>query len=252
MIPEIPLFLVLGALAGGFVNGLAGFGTALMALGFWLQIMEPPRAVALVLVVSCVTGVQGLWLVRQTIRTEWQALMRFLLPALPGIPLGIYCLHLVNPAVLEFLVAGLMILYGVFFLVRRTLPTLSRKTPLVDRVIGLLGGFLGGLAGLSGALPAMWLAMRPWPKDKTRAVLQPFSVATLLISAFLLATRGVYDFELLGWLVVASVSALLAAQFGMMVYKYVTSDQFRWLLIILLLISGIALLLTEIARLQAG
>ena len=28
--------LLFGALAGGFVSGLAGFGTALMALGIWL------------------------------------------------------------------------------------------------------------------------------------------------------------------------------------------------------------------------
>jgi hypothetical protein len=30
------VLLILGALAGGFVSGLAGFGTALMALGIWL------------------------------------------------------------------------------------------------------------------------------------------------------------------------------------------------------------------------
>jgi hypothetical protein len=29
------VLLLLGALAGGFVSGLAGFGTALMVLGIW-------------------------------------------------------------------------------------------------------------------------------------------------------------------------------------------------------------------------
>ena len=33
--------LLAGALAGGFVSGLAGFGTALMALGIWLYIVPP-------------------------------------------------------------------------------------------------------------------------------------------------------------------------------------------------------------------
>ena len=33
--------LLLGALAGGFVSGLAGFGTALMALGIWLYVLPP-------------------------------------------------------------------------------------------------------------------------------------------------------------------------------------------------------------------
>ncbi len=42
MSPEILFFLVAGAAAGGFLNGLAGFGTAVFALGFFLPIM--PRS----------------------------------------------------------------------------------------------------------------------------------------------------------------------------------------------------------------
>ena len=44
--------LLAGALAGGFVSGLAGFGTALMALGIWLYILPPAIAVPLVLICS--------------------------------------------------------------------------------------------------------------------------------------------------------------------------------------------------------
>ena len=39
--------LLVGALAGGFVTGLAGFGTALMALGIWLYVLPPSTAVTL-------------------------------------------------------------------------------------------------------------------------------------------------------------------------------------------------------------
>ena len=46
--------LFLGALAGGFVSGLAGFGTALMALGIWLYVLPPSLAVPLVLVCSVI------------------------------------------------------------------------------------------------------------------------------------------------------------------------------------------------------
>ena len=46
--------LLVGALAGGFVTGLAGFGTALMALGIWLYVLPPSTAVPLALVCSIV------------------------------------------------------------------------------------------------------------------------------------------------------------------------------------------------------
>ena len=40
--------LLTGALAGGFVSGLAGFGTGLVALGIWLYAFPPAIAVPLV------------------------------------------------------------------------------------------------------------------------------------------------------------------------------------------------------------
>lgn len=62
------LLLILGATAGGFINGLAGFGTALMSLGIWLEVMPPQQAVAVVALMSVVSGVQSLWLIRREVR----------------------------------------------------------------------------------------------------------------------------------------------------------------------------------------
>lgn len=53
------LYLLLGAAAGGFINGLAGFGTALFALGFFLNIMSPIQAVAIVFLLSVTRGLVG-------------------------------------------------------------------------------------------------------------------------------------------------------------------------------------------------
>ncbi|MCL4779006.1 MAG: hypothetical protein KJ049_02360 [Gammaproteobacteria bacterium] len=61
---ELVLSLLAGAAAGGFVNGLAGFGTALLSLGIWLQVMPPWQAVSIVAAMSVVSGVQSLWFIR--------------------------------------------------------------------------------------------------------------------------------------------------------------------------------------------
>lgn len=45
--------LVLGAVAGGFINGCAGFGTALMSQGIWFVC----KAVAIVALIAVVNGV---------------------------------------------------------------------------------------------------------------------------------------------------------------------------------------------------
>ena len=55
---ELLLYLAAGAALGGYVNGLAGFGTGLMSLGIWLQVMSVEEAVPVVAAMSVVSGVQ--------------------------------------------------------------------------------------------------------------------------------------------------------------------------------------------------
>ena len=237
---------VIGAAAGGFINGLAGFGTALFALGLWLQFMEPTQAVAIVVVLSVATGLQGLWIVRRAISEQRARLARFLLPALLGIPMGVAALPYLAPSPVRLVIGAFLILYGGFFTLRRNLPRFTRSTPVADGAVGFLGGFLGGAVSLSGALPTMWCAMRPWPKAETRAVLQPFNVVVLALTALLLAARGAYDAETLWLLALALPVALVAAQIGLWVFGRVSDDSFRRMIIALTLLSGAVILLREL------
>lgn len=238
--------LILGAASGGLINGLAGFGTALFALGFWLQIMPPVQAVAMVVVMSVASGLQGVWLVRHSIADQPRRLARFLLPALPGIPLGVAALSFVPVGVLKITIAGFMLLFGGFFSFRKALPKFERPTPIADCVVGVLGGLLGGAASLSGALPTMWCAMRPWPKAETRAVLQPFNVAVLGLTMIAFAIKGAYTWDVLKLIAIALPPTLICAQIGITIFKRLNDDQFRRLIIALMFVSGLILMLREL------
>ena len=237
---EVVVFIAIGAAFAGFVNGLAGFGTALFAFGWWLQVMDPVEAVALALAISVLTGIQGVWIVRHAI--EPRRLARFLLPAFIGIPIGLSLLDRLSPEPLKLLVALFLLTYGLFFSLRRNLPAITRPMPILDGVVGFLGGFLGALASLSGAIPTIWLSLRPWPKAKTRALLQPFNITVLTLSTILLALKGAYDSNLLFALAIATPIALASAQLGIMVFRRINDADFRRLLIFLMLVSGAVLL----------
>src|SRR5258708_10522301 len=80
------VLLIVGALAGGFVTGLAGFGTAMMALGIWLYVLPPSTAVPLALVCSIVAQTA-------TLPSFWRSfdfklVWPFLIGGLAGVPLG--------------------------------------------------------------------------------------------------------------------------------------------------------------------
>ncbi|WP_297769183.1 sulfite exporter TauE/SafE family protein [uncultured Roseovarius sp.] len=243
---EVSLYVAAGAMAGGLINGLAGFGTALFALGFFLTVMPPVQAVAMVVVLSVATGLQGLWIVRHAIGANKQRLMRFLVPGIMGIPLGVMVLSVLDARSLKLGVAGFLILYGGYFSLRTHLPRFERPTPVWDMIVGFSGGVLGGAASLSGALPMMWCALRPWPKAETRAVLQPFNVMVLTLTAAALAMKGAYTPQTLTYLALALPSAMVSAQIGIAIFKRLPDAAFRRLLIAMTFISGAVLLAREL------
>ncbi|MCH9807996.1 MAG: sulfite exporter TauE/SafE family protein [Alphaproteobacteria bacterium] len=241
---EFYFYLVAGAIAGGLVTGLAGFGTALFALGFWLQVMPPVQAVAVVLLIAVVGCIQGLWVVKKSVNRP--RLVRFCGPAILGVPVGLAVLQALDASILKLVIAGFLLLYGGYFLLRKELPRFERRTPITDATIGFLGGVLGGAAGLAGVLPTMWVALHPWPKEEQRALLQPFNALIMSIAAVLLALNGAYTRETLYFAMLAMPVAILSTQAGIFLYRKLGDDQFRMLLIGLLLVSGGALLAQEL------
>ena len=240
MTNDVLMFLLAGAIAGGFVNGLAGTGTALLTLGFWLQAIPPLEAVAMVLVISIISGIQGMVLVWKTI--EWRRVLRFLLPAFIAMPIGLYLLDGIEVRTLKLIVAVLLVTYGGFFTFRKNLPLISKPTYILDALVGFSGGILGALGGLSGAIPTMWCALRTWTKTEQRSLLQPFNMVVLNVAAVLLFFKGAYTTSVLSNLVFVVPTALIGSLIGIAVFKRLNDNQFRRLLIALMLVSGLILL----------
>jgi len=150
--------LFLGALAGGFVSGLAGFGTALMALGIWLYVLPPSLAVPLVLICSVVGQTS-------TLPSMWRSfdftlVWPFLIGGLAGVPLGTMLIAHADPRIFKLSIGVLLVVFSVALLLNRSPMAFRFGGRLADGAIGFAGGILGGLAGLSGPLPTLWASVR--------------------------------------------------------------------------------------------
>ncbi len=91
---ELTLIIGAGALVAGFVSGLSGFGTGLVALGFWLHAIEPILAAPLVVICSVAGQLQATATLRRGIRIA--RLWPFLAGGLLGVPLGVAVLGAVG------------------------------------------------------------------------------------------------------------------------------------------------------------
>src|ERR1700687_5316397 len=93
------VLLFLGALAGGFVSGLAGFGTALLALGLWLYVLPPAVAVPLVLICPIVAQTSTLPSIWRSI--DFKLVWPFLAGGLAGVPFGTLLIEHADPEVFK-------------------------------------------------------------------------------------------------------------------------------------------------------
>jgi uncharacterized membrane protein YfcA len=175
-----------------------------------------------------------------------------LIPAIAGLPFGFAMLDDLDVGMLKLLVGSLLALFGGFFILRPRFARWQRDHKLADIAVGFIGGVLGALAGLSGALPTIWSALHNWHKGEQRAVLQPFNVLVLGIVMLVFGWRGLLHQDVWIAVAIALPSSIISARLGIGIFRRLTESQFRQILIWLILSSGIVLVGRElVARLAA-
>jgi len=236
--------LFVGALAGGFVSGLAGFGTALMALGIWLYVLPPSLAVPLILVCSVVAQ-------SSTLPSMWRSfdltlVWPFVIGGLAGVPLGTRLVAHADPNVFKLTIGVFLLVFPVALHFNRDLPAIRFGGKFADGAIGFAGGILGGLAGLSGPLPILWASIRGWGKDERRGVFQLFNFTVLAAALALQILTRMVDTQLIWLALVAFPGTIVGAALGARVYHAMSDRNFNDVVLALLFLSGIGLVWTSI------
>jgi uncharacterized protein len=228
-----------GALGGGFVSGLAGFGTALVALGIWLYVFPPSIAVPLVLICSIVSQTSTLFAFWRLI--DFRLVWPFLIGGLAGVLPGTMLVAQADPGVFK-LVIGLFLLVfppALYFSQRPLALTVGGRA--ADALVGFAGGVLGGLAGLSGPLPTLWASVRGWGKDERRGVFQTFNWTILTAALCLQTGAGLITQDVVRYALYALPGTLVGAWLGARTYRALSDRNFRDVVLGLLFLSGIGL-----------
>ena len=231
--------LMAGALAGGFVSGLAGFGTALMALGIWLYVLPPPIAVSLVLICSIVAQTSTMPSIWRSI--DFQLVWPFLVGGVAGVPLGTMLVAYADPRLFKLSIGILLLIFPAALYFQRTPVALSIGGKAADTAIGFAGGVLGGLAGLSGPVPILWASVRGWGKDERRGLFQMFNW-TILTAAFVVqASSGLVTRETMWLALLVLPGTIGGAWLGTRTYHALSDGNFRDVVLGLLFLSGVTL-----------
>lgn len=233
-------FLLAGALAGGIVNGMTGFGTGLSAMPFWLQALPSATSAQL----AAAAGVAGQLTTLSKIwhAIDWRRLMPMLLAGLAGVPFGAQLVPYIDPSSFKRGVAFVLIAYSLIMLSAGHRLRVSRGGQGAEVAMGFIGGILGGLAGLSGVAPTVWAALKGWSKEQRRSVFQAYNLTILLAMFVAHAVLGLVSKAMMICLVLALPATFLGVSIGHRIYTRLDDHRFDRIVLWLLFAAGVLML----------
>lgn len=225
-------------LAGG-VQGLTGFGGALVAIPLLSLIMDVKQAVPLAILNGLVVTTTLAYTLRHLL--DWHKILPLLLGSVPGIALGTVLLKQADPAVISRLLGGILILISLFNL------CFSPKPIQLPRIWGYIAGFFSGAinatVGAGGPPAIIYTTLQAWKKDEIRATLIGFFVLNGYVTAIVHAGSGIITGQTLGNFAFTWCFVLLGTVIGSRISHRIPRVTYVRIVYLLLMALGLMLLL---------
>ncbi|HTV44109.1 MAG TPA: sulfite exporter TauE/SafE family protein [Stellaceae bacterium] len=186
--------LAMAAFAAALLQAAGGFGFAIIAVPLFLIVVEPQRAVQLVIILStvlCLAVLPGLWRA-----TAPRLFVRLTLGSLAGLPLGLVAFRYADPRAVRLIVGTAILVFALLLALMRQRHgggrALVAMTAGRDLATGAVSGIATSLAGISGPPIVIYLLLTEAPPRTLRATLIAyFALAYALTLAANIATIGV-------------------------------------------------------------
>ena len=180
LLDSVYVLVAVGAIVAGFVQGLSGFAFGMVAMSFWVWVLDPRLAAALAVFGSLTGQIVAAASLRRKLNAP--LLLPFLLGGLCGVPLGVWLLPRMDIDLFKAVLGGLLVLWCPAMLMAKNLPRIERGGRVADGLVGVVGGAMGGLGGFTGTVPTLWCTLRGFEKDTQRAVIQNFNLSMLAVT----------------------------------------------------------------------
>src|SRR4029453_9894042 len=240
---------VIATFLGAFVAGLAGFAFGLVAAAIWLHILTPLQTATMIVAYGLIVQGYAVWKLRRAL--DWRRLLPLVIGGQIGVPLGIELLRWLPASAMRAAIGVVLIAFSLNALLRPRLPPMAKAGAMADGSAGVVSGLVGGATGLAGIVPTIWSGLRGWNKDGTRAGFQPGGVTIFIGCALWLGGTGSFDRDMLRLFAIGLPALLIGTWAGLKAYGRLDEAAFRRIVLILLLVSGVALVVPSIAGLRS-
>jgi len=164
------IVVVLIFMAAGVIQGLTGFGAAMVAMPLLSFVIGIKEAVPLCIL----NGLAITLYLSLALRRDlcWGRIGPLLLGSLPGIALGIALLQVVATGPLKFFLGIVIVLHCAYSLARRPQPRAVGTG--WGYAAGFLTGFISGAVSAGGPPVVIYATLTTWSRDQIKATLSGF------------------------------------------------------------------------------
>ncbi len=236
-------FLLTAAIYGlaGFVQGLTGFGSALVAIPLLTMFLDLPVAVAVSILCGILLNAQVGWTYRRF--ADRERLRPLFIGAVPGVVVGVLLLRSVPGDMMKSAMGCFLMLYAVYGLFFEKVR-LQGVSPRWGYLAGFGTGAIGAAFSAGGPPTVVYTALTGWPKDVIKATLAYFFLAVCLVVSLAHALSGMWSWKVLGLFAACAPTVWFGTRMGIRFSTGMSERTYRKLLFVMLAIMGAMMLRT--------
>lgn len=230
------LFITFGWFIGGFINGIAGFGAAMVAMPIIAPFIDfsvaVPSCVLIVLTLNC----QVSWTFRKYV--QYRYLKGILWGAVPGVLLSMVILEYVEESYLKAGMGVFIALYALWSLVLEKETVSKVIHPAWGYLAGILSSALGMAFGFNGPPLAAYIAHCGCTAKSVKGVLGVGFVITGFFIVTAKAATGQITPTVLLTYAAATPAVILGSKAGISLSSHLSEKSFRKVLFLALALMG--------------
>lgn len=223
----------------GIVQGLTGFGAALIAIPLLCLYIDIKLAVPLTILNSLIINTFLVFKLRHHL--DYKKILPLLLGAGPGVVTGLILFGFINSELLKLFLGVGLICYGSYCLLFRPKPI--HPAPIWAYLTGFLTGLITTVLSAGGPPAIIYTTMTAWKKEVIKATLIGFFTVTSYLAIGAQALGGFVTGSLLLVFLKTAPAVLLGTILGSAISGRVNRKMYLLLIYLLLIAMGVILVL---------
>jgi uncharacterized protein len=223
------------------VFGAVGFGSGLVAMPLLSPLVGIETAAPLFAITALIGEI--IMLMRYRDYLNLRGVWRLVLATTIAAPFGIAIAHVLNENTALLLLGVVVTGYGLYSLISPRIPEI--KNPNWAFGFGFIGGLLGGAYNTGGPPVVIYGSMSRWTPGEFKSSLQSVFIINSIIVFTIHAASGHVTANVLQDSLFGVPATLIGLVVGWQLEKHVNPAQFRRLVLVLLVIIGLRLIMTN-------